>query len=56
METREKEYSELSDNEKKALREYRSWVKSDAPHEYRMNMIESCYKTLQILGVESFVN
>ena len=49
-----KEYHDLSDGEKKALREFRSWCKSDAPYEYRMHMIESYYKTLKILGIEHF--
>lgn len=50
-----KQYNNLTDNEKKAIRLYKSWCKSDAPHEYKMAMVESCYKTLKILGIENFI-
>ena len=50
-----KEYHELTDNERKSVREYKSWVKSDAPHEYRMSMIESCYRILKTLEINHLV-
>lgn len=50
-----KTYNNLSDTEKNAIREYKSWVKSDAPHKYRINMIESSYKILKILGIEKCI-
>ena len=48
----DKDYNELSDNERAKLREYQSWLDCDAPHEYRLSMLESIYKTLKILGIE----
>ena len=52
----EKQYNNLTDIEKDALREYESWKKSDAPLEYKLAMLENCYKILVKLEIISFLD
>ena len=50
-----KEYHDLTDIERQKIREYRKWCQSDAPHEYKMSMIESIYKTLKSLEIDHLI-
>ena len=50
-----KQYNDLSDTEKKAIRTYESWRKSDAPYLYKLGMLELSFKVLQELGIQHIV-
>ena len=47
-----KSYADCTDTEKKWLREYTSWAKSDAPIALRLAMVEQFYNLLKGRGIE----